>query len=137
MFGMFVFWGWVVYMIIAWRKMRHKSIMQHKIIDKFNTAPELHKFVQSETGNKFMNFISINGLGIKEKLLASITRGLVLIFLGISFFLVGPMILDEVSEAAITLKTLGVVSIALGIAFLVSVFVSYKLSVKWEMFNRE
>jgi hypothetical protein len=48
---MFLFWGWVVYVILEWRKLKHKNQLQNKIIDKLNSVPELNEFLQTEGGS--------------------------------------------------------------------------------------
>ena len=70
---MIVFWGWVVWVILEWRKVRRKSQLQQKIVDKFSTAEELNNFLQSKEGNKFLNFLRLNGLAPRERILSSIT----------------------------------------------------------------
>ena len=52
-----IFWAWVVWVILEWRKMRNKSQLQKKIIDKFATVQEFNDFLQSKEGNKFLNFL--------------------------------------------------------------------------------
>jgi len=72
---MFVFWGWVVWVILEWRRLRHKSLLQKEIINKFSTAQELNNFLQSQEGNKFLNFLKFNGLAPREKILSSLSKG--------------------------------------------------------------
>jgi len=62
-----LFWAWVVWVILEWRKTRHKSQLQNKIVDKFSSVQEFNDFLQSKEGNKFLNFIKFNGLAPKEK----------------------------------------------------------------------
>ncbi|MCK4762177.1 MAG: hypothetical protein KAW12_08270 [Candidatus Aminicenantes bacterium] len=136
MLGMFVFWAWVVYIILEWRRMKHKSQMQHKIIEKFGAVQELNDFLQSESGNKFMNFLTIGGTGPKEKLLSSISKGVILSIVGAAFFVIGPFF-SEFTKDVRLFQAIGIVVIALGVGFLVSTFISYQLSKKWGLIKPE
>jgi hypothetical protein len=122
-----LFWAWVVWAILEWRKTRHKSQLQNKIVDKFQSVQEFSDFLQSKEGNKFLNFIKFSGLAPKEKLLSSLTKGVILVTLGIALILVGQIFAEEMKYFI----AFGIVSIALGIGFLISTFISYTLSKKW------
>jgi len=128
--GMFLFWGWVVYIILEWRKLKHKNQLQNKIIDKLNSVPELNEFLQTEGGSRFLNFLTIESYSPKEKLLSSISKGIILIMLGVAFFSIDPL-LPTVNEDARIFAALAFIFVALGIGFLISSFISYLLSKKW------
>ncbi len=132
---MILFWGWVVYIILEWRKLKHKNQLQNKIIDKLNSVPELNEFLQTEGGSRFLNFLTIESLNPKEKLLSSITKGIMLIMLGGAFFSIDPLL--TVTEGAQIFTALGLIFSALGIGFLVSSFISYLLSKKWGIIKKE
>ena len=57
---MFVFGAWAVWHILDWLKMWHKSQFQKRILEKFTSAQEFNDFIQSEDGNKFLNFLSFD-----------------------------------------------------------------------------
>ena len=114
-----LFWAWVVWAILDWRKTRHKSQLQNKIVDKFQSVQEFNDILQSQEGNKFLNFIKFNGLAPKEKLLSSLSKGVILITLGIALILVGQIFTEEMKYFI----AFGIVFIALGIGFLISMFI--------------
>ena len=122
-----LFWAWVVWAILDWRKTRHKSQLQNKIVDKFQSVQEFNDFLQSQEGNKFLNFIKFNGLAPREKLLSSLSKGVILVTLGIALILVGQIFTEEMKYFI----AFGIVFIALGAGFLISTFISYTLSKKW------
>jgi hypothetical protein len=128
-----LFWAWVVWMILEWRKTRHKSQLQNKIVDKFQSVQEFNDFLQSKEGNTFLNFVKLNGLGPKEKLLSSLSKGVILVMLGIALVLVGQIFTAEMRYFI----AFGIVFIALGIGFLVSMFISYTLSKKWGIIDQK
>ena len=49
---MFVIGGWLVWSILDWLKMWHKSQLQKKILEKFSTVQEFNDFIQSEEGHQ-------------------------------------------------------------------------------------
>ncbi len=128
-----LFWAWVVWAILEWRKTRHKSQLQNKIIDKFQSVQEFNDFLQSKEGNKFLNFLKFNGLAPKEKLLSSLSKGVILITLGIALILVGQIFPGEMKYFI----AFGIVFIALGAGFLISMFISYTLSKKWGIIDEK
>ena len=128
-----LFWAWVVWAILDWRKTRHKSQLQNKIVDKFQSVQEFNDFLQSKEGSKFLNFIKFNGLAPKEKLLSSLSKGVILITLGIALILVGQIFPGEMKYFI----AFGIVFIALGAGFLISTFISYTLSKKWGIIDEK
>jgi len=120
----------IVWVVLEWRRLKHKASLQNKLIDKFSTGPELNDFLQSSGGGKFINFLTVGGIGPKEKLLSSITKGIVLTFLGIALLFIGPFLQETVQEVR-GVQAFGIAALAVGIGFLVSTFISYKLSKKW------
>lgn len=122
-----LFWAWVVWAILEWRRTRYKSQLQNKIVDKFQSVQEFSDFLRSKEGNKFLNFMKFNGLAPKEKLLSSLSKGLILIMLGIALILAGQFFHEEMKYFTAG----GIVIIALGVGFLLSTFFAYTLSKKW------
>ena len=131
--AMFVFWAWVVWVILEWRRVRHKSQLQKMIVDKFSTAQELNDFLQSKEGNKFLNFLRLNGRAPREKILSSLSKGVILSFLGIAIIVIGGLFAGKMMYFI----AFGIVIIALGAGFLVSTKISYKLSKKWGIIDEE
>lgn len=130
---MLVFWAWVVWVILEWRKVRNKSQLQSKIVDKFSTAQELNDFLQSQEGNRFLNFLKFNGRAPREKILSSLTKGVILSFLGIALIVIGQLFPGEMKY----FNAFGIVIVAIGVGFLISTFISYKLSKKWGIIDEE
>ncbi|MDH5466920.1 MAG: hypothetical protein OEY25_05835 [Candidatus Aminicenantes bacterium] len=130
---MFVFMGWLIWTILEWFRMRHKSQLQNKILEKFTTVKELNDFIQSEEGNKFLKLFSSNGSAPRQKILSSLSRGIVISFIGVSLILVGQIFSIEMKYFLAS----GVVLIALGLGFLVSTFISYTLSKKWGIIEKD
>ena len=132
----FVFLAWIVWIILEWKRLKYKDSLQNKLIDKFNTAAELNHFLQSNGGSKFMSFLTIEGIDPKEKLISSISKGVIFSIVGIAFIIIGP-ILSELTEEIRIFQALGIVTIALGIGFLVSSLISYLLRKNWGIIDTE
>ena len=129
---MFAFMGWLIWTILEWFRMRHKSQLQNKILEKFTTVKELNDFIQSEEGNKFLKLFSSNGSAPRQKILSSLSRGIIISFIGVSLILVGQIFSIEMKYFLAS----GVVLIALGLGFLVSTLISYTLSKKWGIIEK-
>jgi hypothetical protein len=128
-----LFWAWVVWIILEWRKMGHKSKLQNKIVEKFSTVQEFNDFLQSQEGNKFLNFLKFNGLSPKGKILSSMSKGVILTTLGISLVIIGQIFTEEMRY----FLAFGIVFIALGVGFLIATLISYTLSKKWGIMNED
>jgi len=124
---MFALIGWLIWSILEWLRMRYKNQLQNKILEKFTTVQEFNDFIQSEEGNKFLKFISYNGFAPRQKILSSLSRGIIISFIGVSLILIGQIFPGEMKY----FLAFGIVLIALGVGFLVSTFISYTLSKKW------
>lgn len=129
----FTFFAWVFKVILEWRRLRHKSELNHKLVDKFGSANELSQFLETEGGNRFLRSLTINGLAPKEKLLTSISRGVILTFLGIGFFILGQIFIDDM----IFFNAFGIIALALGAGWLVSTYISFTLSRKWGIIDQQ
>jgi len=130
---MIAFWAWVVWVILEWRKMRHKSQLQNKIVEKFSTVQEFNDFLQSKEGNRFLDFLKFNGLTPRGKILSSLSKGVILFFLGVALVIIGQIFTGDMKY----FNAFGIVIIALGVGFLISTFISYKLSKKWGIIDEE
>lgn len=133
---MIIFWAWVVYAVLQWRKMKHKNQLQNKIVEKFNDVQGLNDFFQSESGTKFLDFLTIKGLAPKEKILSSIKAGIIMLVLGFAFIFVGPFFTELEAEVRI-FQGIAVLVIALGLGFLVSTLISCFLSKKWGLIDKD
>ncbi len=131
----FLFWGFVVYLILQWRKMKYKNSLQHKLIDKFNTVPELAEFLQTEGGNKFLNQMATEKRGPQNSLLAAVSKGVILVSIGIAFLVTSPIMSGMVGNSWI-FKGLGIFISILGGGFILSAFISYILSKKWGIIEK-
>lgn len=125
--------AWIFKLFWDWKRVRLKSDLHHKLVDKFGDVKELNNFLQTETGSNFLKSLTINGLAPKEKLLSSISRGIIIGFLGIAVLLLG----WAFAEDAKYFYAAGITIFTLGIGFLVSSAVSYHFCRKWGIIQGE
>ncbi len=129
----FSFFTFLVKTFVEWKKLRYKSEFHHKLVDRFGNVDELSHFLQTDAGDRFLNSLTIDGLAPKEKLLASVSKGVVLIFLGGALTILANVFIKE----AQFFYFFGIIAIALGIGFLVSMMISFHLSKKWGIIGKE
>ena len=130
---MCVFMGWLLWIILEWLRMRHKSQLQDKILEKFTTVQEFNDFIQSKDGDRFLKVFSHNGSAPSQKILSSLSRGVTISFIGVSLILIRQGFPEEMKYFLV----LGAILIALGLGFLASTFISYTLSKKWGILEKD
>jgi len=130
---MFFVIGYIVKLYMDARKNKLKSELHQKLVDKFNNVSELNDFLQSDSGNKFLKSLSIEYVQPKERIMSYISRGLIAGFVGLSFLPVGLIFSNESKYYF----AVGIVIFSLGVSFLVSSWISYKLSTKWGIIKED
>jgi len=125
-------YAWIGWLIVEWSRLKRKSQLQHKLIDKFGTPLELQEFLQTEGGRQFLNFLKIGGHAPRERILSSISISTILAFLGIGVFILSLIFTSQgrVYQAS------AIVMIALAAGLLASALISNKLGRKWGLFDR-
>ncbi len=117
--------------------------MQSKLFEKFGTSQEMVAYLNSEAGSKFLESATIEQTRPFGRVLGAIQAGLILFLLGIAMLLVRftmPQVaFNAIEQAHNAHAALGIsfMLMALGIGFLASAAVSYSLSKKWGLFDRE
>jgi len=129
---MFILYAWIAWMIVEWSRLKRKSQLQHKLVDKFGTPLELQEFLQTEGGRQFLDFLKIGGRAPRERILSSISISTILAFLGVGVFLLSLFFTDQarVYQASATIM------IALAAGLLASALISDKLGRKWGLFDK-
>lgn len=117
----------IVYFVTKGRQRRieAQAQVQARLIDRFGSAPELIDFLHSDAGKQF-----VRGVGeapavlARERVLSGFTRSIVLTALGTAFLFLTFTYEDDFAVPAAIL-------FSLGIGYLLSTIVSYKLSTKF------
>jgi len=132
MVSMLLFYAWVAWIILEWRKLGRKSQLHQKLLDRFQSPGELQAFLQSEGGERFLKSVKIDGLAPKEKIMASFSRATVATFLGIAVLIVGLI----VPKYLTIFLSAGIIIVGLGLGLFVSALISLNLSKKWGVFDK-
>jgi len=121
----------LINMFSEWLRMRYKNRMYKELLNKFQGGQELGDFLNNESGSRFINTFSIHTQQPKEKIIASVIKGVVITLLGISLVVIG-LVYPEYQKHFVIF---GIIGTAVGIGFLVSSFLTYRLSMKWDIFE--
>ncbi len=117
---------------LDFKKIKLKSQINQKLIDKFSDVNDFNTFLQSSSGTEFLRMLSIDTNPPKEKMISTIYRGIVLLFSGAGFWAIG-FIIPEYSRY---INSIGVILAFLGIGFLVSWYLAFTLSKKLGLIDK-
>lgn len=108
------------------RRVELQTEMQSRLIDRFGSAPELVQFLHSPAGRQFVTGVqSAPAVLTRERVLSGFTRAIVMTSVGVAFLALTFLYDDDFAIPAWILFSLGV-------GFLISTLVSYKLSAKFD-----
>ena len=100
--------------------------VQTKLIERFESAPELIDFLRSQTGQEFISGVRVQqAASVSRRMLAGIRAAIFLAILGLGFLVLWPLTNEEGFIYP------GVILLALGTGFFVSSMVSMKISRAW------
>ena len=128
--GSFALIAFIVWINARSRQARTKlqTEMQTRLIERFSSATELAEFLQSPAGKKFVTgFEEGPRISIHNRILFGITRSVVLTFLGLAFLAL--CIPESTRDEGWFIA--GAICLSLGLAFLVSTFITSRLSKSW------
>jgi hypothetical protein len=131
---------WLVKSLIDHRRWSRLSKIQTevhtKLLDRFSTNDDLLAYIQTPAGRKFLESTPINVSAPQAisaplgRILWSAQAGAVLTVLGAGITLVSQNTLEEVAPP---LAAMGAIVIALGVGFLVSAFLAYALTRRFNL----
>jgi hypothetical protein len=112
---------------------RARAELQTKVLDRLGSGREVIEFSQSEGGKQFIEALSVESLegnpskgSPTERILGSIQKGIILTLLGLGFLALAWKYHREGPGDLFTV--IGVVGLSLGVGFLLSAGVSFRLS---------
>lgn len=134
MFGTIAFIFWV---IIEGRRRRERlklvTDFHQRLLDKIGSAREFGEFLQTDGGNRFLGSLTVERASPNERILRSIQTGIVLSCLGLGLLALGWMYPSDENLFLV----FGIVILALGLGFVTSSVVSYRLSKAWGLLRAE
>ena len=100
--------------------------VQTKLIERFESAPELIEFLRSETGQEFISGVRVKqAASVSRRMLAGIRAAVFLAVLGLGFLVLWPLTREDGFIYP------GVILLALGTGFFLASVVSMKMSRAW------
>jgi hypothetical protein len=138
--SLFFMIGYIVHVIVdGFRRRQQMKVFTEfhsKLLERLGSAREFAEFFTSEAGSRFLASLSSSEGGApQQRILRSMQTGLVLLALGIAFFL----LLDQRTfslEASDGLTVMATAATAIGAALLVSTSMSYLLSKRMGLIER-
>ncbi len=132
---MFLFIAWVVKMGYANARQKRMAAMQgemqRRLLEKFDSTEDLVTFMNSETGRRFAEAESLEPSSPYSKVLGSVQVGIILTLASI-----GMLVIDRtMSFGGEGLAVPGILGLTIGVGFLLSAAVSYRLSKAWGLIN--
>jgi hypothetical protein len=110
---------------------RMRTEVQKSLLEKFNSTPEMIEFLESPGSQRLLGDISLERrqLGIRERILGSVSAGVILSVFGLAFFILA--VADNEKKLAVP----GVLFLALGIGLLLAAAASHRLGKMWGLTN--
>ena len=112
---------------------RARADLQTKLLDRLGSGREVVEFCQTEGGKQFIEALSMGTIespaskgSPTERILGSIQKGIILTLLGLGFLILAQKYHRD--DPGDVFMVVGVVGLSLGIGFLLSAGVSYRLS---------
>lgn len=131
--GIIILIGWIIGVVVSALKhrahLRTQTEFHNRLLEKFGSAGEFTAYLQSEAGQRFFEGLTVERNTPTTKILGSIQKGAILTLLGIGLLVLGNIFSSPQGGDALVI--FGVIALTLGIGFLVSATISYRLSKAW------
>jgi len=128
--------AWIVTNVVAALRQRTntrtRAEIYNRLIDKFGTAPEFIDFLKSDAGLQFIEENTAPDSVPLTKILGSIQLGVILVLLGGGLLVIGNIFGGSLGgDLYIILTVSGTVGLTVGVGFLISAGIAYKLCRAW------
>jgi uncharacterized integral membrane protein len=118
------------------RVIKARADVHTHLVERFGSAPEFVQFLQTDGGQHLLENITTEQSPAAEGILGSIQRGCLLTLLGLGLLLIEHFIINEATQRDVvtSIYLVGGASLSLGIGYLISAAISYRLSKAWGLF---
>jgi len=129
--------AWVITVIV--KAFKQKSILQtraelyNRLLDKFGSANEFAEYLESEIGRQFVEEITVQGAAPTSKILSSIQKGVIMTLIGFGMVVLANLFFG--GDLFNVIAVGGTIALMLGIGFLVSTVITYRLSKSWGLMS--
>lgn len=134
---MFAAMAWVIGKVVGAFKHRAQIKAQtefhNKLLEKFGTGEEFAAYLKSEAGKNFFDQMTVELISPLSKILNSVRIGVVLTLLGLGVGIFTPQFPGP--DVSNIIFLFGVICTAIGIGFLISSAISYRLVKVWGLVN--
>jgi len=102
--------------------------LHRRLFDRLGSLQEFTEFAQTEAGRRLLQALSADSTGFapRDRLLRAVELGIVAVFLGVGLVGIGKSFAFEARDA---LTATGLIAISLGVGYLVSALVLFRLRV--------
>jgi hypothetical protein len=134
--ALFIMIGFVIWVVVnGWqRRLRLKLTTEFnsKLLDRIGSVKDFNEFLQTEGGTKFMDSLTVERSSSRpqDSILRAAQTGIVLLTLGVGLLVLDWYFSVRYAGAGDTevLTVIGVIAASLGLGFLISGGVSYRLA---------
>jgi len=125
--------GWLAWALTRVSHLRVKAQieLQNRLLEKINSAQDVAQLMQSEEGRQFIEAFSIKQPTLMEEILSLVRKGVIFTVVGLSGFLMRLIFPTGFGVLILASILMG----AIGVGFLISSAVSYRLSKSWGLIS--
>ncbi len=125
--------AWVIGIIVVSFKeranLRTRADLHNRLLEKFDSATEFVDYLKSDSGQNLIDEMTVKNTSVTTKILGSIQKGIILTLVGIGLLILGNIFGSQMGgDLYIVLTVAGTIGIMIGIGFLISTAISYRLS---------
>lgn len=128
--------GWMVRTVSTNRRLREtasmQTQMQTRLLEKFGTSQEMLQYLESDAGKKFVESASLERSNPHGRILSAVQSGVLLVLGGVAMLAAGSGLGHDAAQGT---WFLGLMGLMLGVGFLISSFIAYRLSKSWGLFG--
>jgi len=133
---------WIISLIIRAfmdrARLRAQTEFHNRMMEKFNSLDEFTAYLQSDAARGFFENLPAEPAAPLGKILGSIQKGTILTLLGIGLFVLGKVFAEpqlgkyfSEPQGGNVLIIFGTISFMIGVGFLISSAISYRLAKTW------
>lgn len=123
--------GWLAWMLTRTNHLKTQARIElhRRLLEKINSAQEVVQLVQTEEGRQFLEALAMEQTNTLEQILGSVQKGVILTMVGL-----GALSLRLFFPTGFgVFIVIGIFVGAVGLGFLVSSGVAYRLSKSWDL----